>query len=87
MSLATFVHPAIGSAAVGETVRLDGDEGHHAGDRAAYRRRVHHLRVPSPARPDGRAAATISARSRRGSAPCRDPLRHGLTGRAVKMGG
>lgn len=30
MSLATFVHPAIGSAAVGETVRLDGDEGHHA---------------------------------------------------------
>ncbi|QIK65823.1 16S rRNA (uracil(1498)-N(3))-methyltransferase [Nocardioides sp. HDW12B] len=30
MSLATFVHPDVGSAGVGEQVRLDGEEGHHA---------------------------------------------------------
>ncbi len=30
MSLATFLHPDVGSAVAGERVRLDGEEGHHA---------------------------------------------------------
>jgi len=30
MSLAMFVHPAVADVAVGDTVRLDGEEGHHA---------------------------------------------------------